>query len=244
MRELQARPDLGQLRRQARELLRAAQDGDGDAEARLAAVDAPPTLAGAQLALAREHGFGSWARMKQAVEARRGELRFVIRYARSLEELHRLWVAVNLIFGHDPPPGEREHWHVFDDFDVKRTTMLVVEHQGRIVGGTIERHLIALEPWARGIGLGTALLQVLDAETLALGKRLGFHADPDNKGFFMKNGYSASGKSKRHMYKGAPSGRVLTRRLELWRSRVGDLDAGLVVEVDPQTGRIPPLRPL
>lgn len=54
-------PDLGQARRQAKELLQAARDGDAGALARLAAVSAPLTLAGAQLALARELGQPSWA---------------------------------------------------------------------------------------------------------------------------------------------------------------------------------------
>jgi hypothetical protein len=49
-------PDLRQARRQAKELLRAARDGDAQALVRLAAVSAPLTLAGAQLALARELG--------------------------------------------------------------------------------------------------------------------------------------------------------------------------------------------
>jgi hypothetical protein len=53
---LPEQPDLDQARRQAKELLRAARAGDAAALARLAAVSAPLTLAGAQLALARELG--------------------------------------------------------------------------------------------------------------------------------------------------------------------------------------------
>ncbi len=49
------RPDLAQLRRRAKELKRA-----GDA----------PTLALAQLAIAREHGFASWPRLVAEVERR------------------------------------------------------------------------------------------------------------------------------------------------------------------------------
>ena len=37
---------------------------------RLRAASAPVTLAGAQLAIAREYGFSSWARLKRAVERR------------------------------------------------------------------------------------------------------------------------------------------------------------------------------
>ena len=69
MATLPARPDLGQLRRQAKDLLRAAQAGDTTAAARIRAVSGRQTLAGAQLAVAREHGFGSWRALKTAVEA-------------------------------------------------------------------------------------------------------------------------------------------------------------------------------
>jgi len=70
MAELPSRPDLDQLRRQAKELRRAAAGGDACAGARVRAVSDGVTLAAAQLALAREHGFASWPEMKAAVEER------------------------------------------------------------------------------------------------------------------------------------------------------------------------------
>jgi hypothetical protein len=63
-------PNLDQARRQAKELLRAARSGDARALGRLATVSAPPTLAGAQLALARELGLPSWAALVREVDAR------------------------------------------------------------------------------------------------------------------------------------------------------------------------------
>ncbi|MCL2420207.1 MAG: ankyrin repeat domain-containing protein [Conexibacteraceae bacterium] len=63
-------PDLGQARRRAKELLHAARAGDAGALRRLAAVAAPLTLAGAQLALARELGQTSWAALVREIEAR------------------------------------------------------------------------------------------------------------------------------------------------------------------------------
>jgi ankyrin repeat protein len=63
-------PDLDQARRQAKELLRAARAGDPAARTRLAAVSAPLTLAGAQLALARELGQPSWSGLVREIEAR------------------------------------------------------------------------------------------------------------------------------------------------------------------------------
>jgi len=70
MADLPARPDLGQLRHQAKDLLRAAQRGDPDAVARISAVCDRLILSSAQLALAREYGFASWAKLKLEVERR------------------------------------------------------------------------------------------------------------------------------------------------------------------------------
>ncbi|ADB49316.1 ankyrin repeat domain-containing protein [Conexibacter woesei] len=92
---LPAAPSLEQLRKQAKELLRACRRGDADAAARIATVadrgapprpaalgdrgassgpaapagrGAAPKLADAQLAIAREHGFASWPRLRSYVE--------------------------------------------------------------------------------------------------------------------------------------------------------------------------------
>ena len=70
MPDLPARPDLDQLRHQARDLLRAAQRGDPEATARIRAVAGRIVLSSAQLALAREYGFASWAKLKLEVERR------------------------------------------------------------------------------------------------------------------------------------------------------------------------------
>jgi hypothetical protein len=59
MSELPGRPNLDRLRRQARELLRAAADGESAALARIRAVSARTSLSAAQLAIAREYGFAS-----------------------------------------------------------------------------------------------------------------------------------------------------------------------------------------
>ena len=74
MADLPARPSLNHLRHEARDLLRAAQSGDTAAADRIRAVSAAPTLASAQLAVAREYGFASWARLKIAVQARTTDL--------------------------------------------------------------------------------------------------------------------------------------------------------------------------
>jgi ankyrin repeat protein len=79
MSDLPVRPDLDQLRHQARDLLRAARAGDVEAGARIRAVapqraTSPLTLTAAQLAIARDYGFPSWARLKAEVEARTRDL--------------------------------------------------------------------------------------------------------------------------------------------------------------------------
>jgi hypothetical protein len=71
MSQLPDRPDIDQLRRQARELHRAAQGGDAAALGRVRAVSGKVTLSTAQLALAREYGFPSWRRLADEAERRR-----------------------------------------------------------------------------------------------------------------------------------------------------------------------------
>jgi ankyrin repeat protein len=69
---LPAAPSLEQLRKQAKELLRAHRAGDPRAVARVVAhhphPEKPVKLAGTQLVVAREHGFPSWARLRTYVE--------------------------------------------------------------------------------------------------------------------------------------------------------------------------------
>ena len=67
---LPARADLEQLRRQAKDLLRKAERGDPAAATRIRSVSEQLALSSAQLAVAREHGFPSWTRLKLEVERR------------------------------------------------------------------------------------------------------------------------------------------------------------------------------
>src|SRR5690242_19031865 len=73
MSQLPDRPDADQLRRQARELHRAATDGDAGALGRLREVSDKVTLSAAQLAIARDYGFPSWPRLKAEVDRRRAQ---------------------------------------------------------------------------------------------------------------------------------------------------------------------------
>jgi hypothetical protein len=69
---LPPRPDLAQLRRQAKELKAAAQAGDPAALDRIRVhhlpATAPMTLSVAQLVIAREYGFTSWPKLRAEVE--------------------------------------------------------------------------------------------------------------------------------------------------------------------------------
>src|SRR5262245_12147640 len=70
--DLPARPSLEHLKKQAKALLKAFQNQEPGARERflaLGSLPANPRLANAQRVLAREHGFASWARLKEHVEA-------------------------------------------------------------------------------------------------------------------------------------------------------------------------------
>src|SRR6185437_1855460 len=70
---LPVRPDIDQYKKQAKELARACRAGDGAALARLRTHHPQPpegraALSDAQLVLAREHGFASWAQFAAEIE--------------------------------------------------------------------------------------------------------------------------------------------------------------------------------
>src|SRR5579875_3421398 len=83
---LPGNPNLDQLRRQAKELVRDARAGDRGAVARIRAVSGEIALAGAQLAIAREYGMASWPALRAEVQAR----------TRSLEETVEAFLAASV----------------------------------------------------------------------------------------------------------------------------------------------------
>jgi ankyrin repeat protein len=71
-RPLPSRADLAQQKKQAKELLQSFKSGDAEARARVRTVlpdKQKIALADAQLVLAREYGFSSWAALKQHIES-------------------------------------------------------------------------------------------------------------------------------------------------------------------------------
>ena len=104
--------NLEQLRKQAKELLRAAQAGDAEAIERLGGRE--PILARAQLVVAREHGYPSWPALvaassgadelvRAAVSGRRGHAERTLALHPELE--HDRWVAVVCGRGWDGDPN-------------------------------------------------------------------------------------------------------------------------------------------
>jgi len=100
-----APPDLDQLRRQAKDLLRSAQHGDTDAVARVHAVSDHLIFDSAQLAVARKDGFASWARLKTEVTRRETfDARDVARLNPLLPE-HRNWPSSRCLSWCGHPQG-------------------------------------------------------------------------------------------------------------------------------------------
>jgi ankyrin repeat protein len=102
---LPERPDLGQLRRQAKELRDAVRRGDAAAVERFgrhhpAALQGVYSLASAQLVIARELGFASWPRLKAAIDSAADAGRRVQAFVSAVIE-GRLRQARD-IFGADP----------------------------------------------------------------------------------------------------------------------------------------------
>jgi hypothetical protein len=99
MPELPGRPDVDQLRRQARELQRAAAEREPSAVARLSAVSQQKSLSAAQLAVAREYGFVSWPALRAEAERRR-------RAAEPSDAFEERWSFGGL----DPVPSRECGW--------------------------------------------------------------------------------------------------------------------------------------
>jgi len=199
VRELPDRPDLDQLRRQARELQRAAADGEENALRRLGAVATRPTLAAAQLALAREHGYRSWARLKAEIERRRAgdPASYLIRPVKSLAELTTVF---DFIGAQRKPPfthDDRRFPELVRRLSEDRSLMLVVEADNRVVGGLLPcRHGSAVTPRAIGIApdlpqeeLMTGLLQTLETEARSLGAGEIYEGGVHLRDFYERRGY-------------------------------------------------------
>ncbi len=93
-------PNLDQLRRQAKELVRAARQGDPGALDRIGSVSGEVTLAAAQLAIARGYGMASWPALKAEVQARRHSLDEVVGAFLAASVGYRVGRAARLLTEH------------------------------------------------------------------------------------------------------------------------------------------------
>jgi ankyrin repeat protein len=142
--------NLEQLRKQAKDLVRAARRGEPAARARLG--DLPPRLASAQLVLAREHGFSSWPALVHAhveqpfhtdlayYEGRAEGIASVsgvtlAEARRDLARRHGLpsWAALSrrveaLGRGDEPPPPFMAAYRALEDGDRELLVELLDEH--------------------------------------------------------------------------------------------------------------------
>jgi len=147
MPDLPARPNLEQLRHQAKDLLRSAKSGDAEALERIGAVSDRPTLATAQLAVARFYGFASWTKLKREVERRS------ILDARDLNRL-----AALLAEDPEAATSAMEHWrdHPLGAFPLGYVAML--------------RYDTSTGVWQDLPGTGAIAKALLDAGALVDGK--------------------------------------------------------------------------
>src|SRR3954469_18429958 len=98
---------LDQARRRAKELLRAARDGDADAVGRLRSDRVGPRLADAQRAVAADLGFASWPKLVAYVEATQGDRaqrrRRLLDFALATGTVARpRWDRAQALLDHDP----------------------------------------------------------------------------------------------------------------------------------------------
>lgn len=139
---------------------------------------------------------------------------YVIRYVESPQELIE---AFDLMGAQFTPPlthDDRQFSDLARRFPHDRSMMLVVEHEGRIVGGAlafgsgpepdpdsdVTLRIIALVPGHRGQGLGRRLVERIEWEAANLGARgIGLGAQ-EAIGFYRHLGY----RGKSGMYKELP----------------------------------------
>lgn len=172
------RPHLHQLRRQARELARAAQAGDARALDRLAPYATAMTLTVAQLVIAREHGFPSWTALKAEVK-RRLDPAPTIQPAASQVELAHAFGVIGAQFEPAMTSADRRFGDIDRRFPDDQPMMLVVCNPAvaggalafRTRNGEVVLRIIGLAPHLRRRGLGRRLVEQIAREAKAAGSR-------------------------------------------------------------------------
>ena len=167
---------------------------------------------------------------------------YTIRQVASIGELEAAFDVLGAQFA--PPIDSQDPVFaaLLSHYPQDRQLMLVAEKDGRIVGGVLGfgniLRIIALEPGARGKGLGRRLIQCFEVGAIRCGVRtISLGAKQGAKGFYARMGYR--GKSSMHKELPLP-GRVRDYRLRKLEALMGDLEAGQLVHTD-ETNKVPPL---
>ena len=183
-----------------------------------------------------------YAREGIAVSSDEARESYTIRMVASAEELVAAFDVLGAQFTPPLTHEDPQFVQLRDGYPEDRRLMLVVEQKGRIVGGVLgfgnTLRIIALEPAARGKGLGRRLMQCYEVGAMRRGVQgISLGAIEGAKGFYERMGYH--GKSSMHKELPLP-GRVLEFRLNKLEAKLGDLETGQVVQTDA-TGKVPPL---
>ncbi|HVL39855.1 MAG TPA: GNAT family N-acetyltransferase [Fimbriimonadaceae bacterium] len=171
----------------------------------------------------------------------RGQDALTIRRVANLDELRDTFEVIGQQFS--PPIGRDDSRidRLVRDFPSDRPLMLVVEHDGRIIGGALgfgsTLRIIGIEEWARGRGLGRRLLQTFEVAAMRHGVQEISLGAEDARGFYQRQGYR--GKSSMHKQLALP-GAVRDLRLRKLERTIGDLDVGAPVPLSDD-GRVPSL---
>jgi GNAT superfamily N-acetyltransferase len=239
-RDLPPEPSLEHLKNQARSLQRRVRTGDPEAVAAVREFHPRPaaitvdssvldrfSLADAQLVMARQYGFASWARLRQSVQV-------VIRPVASPGELAR---AFELIGARRAPALEQDRYflQLARRFPGDRPLMLVAERDGQLIGAgfafrkdsspecrTATLRNVAARPPYRGLGLERRLIQRIEQGAASLGITRVILGGPRGaeRQFFESMGY-------RGRHQGGFMGKQLPltprQRDPAWRDRLEDL---------------------
>jgi GNAT superfamily N-acetyltransferase len=152
----------------------------------------------------------------------------VIRPVASIDELA---VVFNFVFAQMSSGithEDRRYQDLARRFDSDRSLMLVIEDRGRIVGGALTFNTtlraIALEPAARGKGLGRRLLETIEQEVARLGRggiSLGVGRGPSPaRAFFTRMGYSGRSRMGKQL---SMSPHIRYAQGNEWRNRLEEL---------------------
>jgi GNAT superfamily N-acetyltransferase len=159
-------------------------------------------------------------------------MRYVIRPVASLQELAQVFDLAGAQLPQRPTAQDRRFAELARRFPADGSLMLLAEDQGRIVGGAlalrtdpapvaggVTLRLVGVAPAHRGKGLGSRLLEGVEAAATRLGtSEVSLGASGAKRGFYLRMGYAGRARLRKQL---PPSSNAGRRRAEGWRR---DLD--------------------